>query len=277
MSVLASACLNLDDAASLTTMADRARQTLPAVAKDWPASCERFNALVRDIPESERPPTLQPRDCAPYAAVAARVLKDQAVLIAYFDALGRLASNQLFTFDAAIDTDVTAIGALGASQNVASAATAAEKIGKALADVVSQGYRSHEVNSLIVNNDDAVRALADALRSIETKDYALVLANEADATKAFYESPLEAAAASKSERLVMVVAQRQYAGDRLALASRKTAADQYGIAMEKLGALHAKLKDEITRKASLKETAAAIGPYVSGVADAVGAIRQEIK
>lgn len=276
LSVSAAACLNLDDVASLTVLADRARQTLPPVVKDWPVSCERFNSLVRDIPGNERPPTMQPRDCAPYATLADHVLEDQRVLIAYFDALGKLASNDLFTFHTAIDTNVTAIGTLGASPNVASAATAAEKIGKVLADAITHGYRSHEVNSLIINNDDAVRTLTGALQAIATKDYAIVLANEADATTAFYESPLAAASASGSERLVRIVVQRQYARDRSALASRKTAAEQYGKAMDTLAALHAKLKDEIARKASLKEMAAAIGPYVSGVADAIGAIKQEI-
>src|SRR5260221_14244690 len=79
-------CLNLDDVAALTKTADSAQQTLPAVVKDWPASCDRINGLVQNIPANERPASMAPEDCAPYKAVSDHLAKDQAVLIAYFDA-----------------------------------------------------------------------------------------------------------------------------------------------------------------------------------------------
>jgi hypothetical protein len=274
--MLTVACLNLDDVAALTKTADLAQQTLPLVVKDWPDSCARVNALVQNIPAAERPPTMVPQDCAPYRAVARHLVKDEAILIAYFDALGKLSSNTLFTFDKKIDSDVKAIDKLpGLSDKIAGAATAAEQIGKAVADAVTRGYRARKVNALIENTDDAVHQLTADLQDIVTRDYVLQLANESNALDAFYKSPI--AAASSSERLALVLVQRQYSGDTAALAARKSAAENYGRVMNNMAALHAKLKADVVRKASLAEIAAGLGPYVSDVQDAIGAIRQEIQ
>lgn len=271
-----SACLNLDDVAALTKTADAAGQTLPAVVKDWPASCERINALTHDIPANERPAEMQPQDCAPFTSVSNHIVKDEAVLIAYLDALGKLASNNLFTFDKKVDTNVAAIGRLpGLAKKVSDTTVAAEKLGKALADIATRGYRSRTINALIVQTDDSVRELTTDLKEIVTKDYAIQLANEGAVLDAFYQSPIASVAAS--ERLALVIVQRQYAGDKMALASRKSAAENYGKVMDNLGDLHQRLKTAIARKASLTEIAAAVAPYVSSANDAIGAIRQGIK
>jgi hypothetical protein len=275
-STWASACLNLDDVASLTKAAEGARQTLPPVVNDWPASCDRINTILASIPTGERPATLQAQDCAPYKATAAHLLKDQAILIAYFDALGKLASNSLFTFDARIDTDISAVSAMpGLAQKVGSTTTAAQTLAKALADVATEGYRTHALNSLIVRNDAAVQSLANALKAIVTNDYVIQLTNEAEIMRAYYESPMEAQA--KAERLVLLLVQRQYRADQSTLAAHKVAAETYGSVMDSLSTLHSKLKIEIERKASLTETAAAIGPYVIELAKAIRTLQQEIK
>ena len=274
--ITTAACLNLDDVASLQKTADSAKDALPLVVRDWPDSCARINVLVQDIPAAERPPTTTLPDCEPYKAVARHLVNDEAILIAYFDALGKLSSNSLFTFDKKIDSDVKAIDKLpGLSTKVANAATAAERLGKALADAITRGYRARKVNTLIENSDDAVRQLTADLKAIVVGDYKEQLANETNVLDTFYRSPI--AAMAPSERLTLVLVQRQYSGDTAVLAARKSAADHYGTVMDKLADLHARLKADVVRKASLTEIAAGLGPYVSDVQDAIGAIRQEIK
>src|SRR5215470_17277511 len=86
--LLLAGCVNLDDIAKLTKLADSAQQALPPIVADIPDSCRRSNSLLRNIPASERPANLVEQDCAPFQDVADHVLKDQNVLIAYFDALG---------------------------------------------------------------------------------------------------------------------------------------------------------------------------------------------
>jgi hypothetical protein len=281
-----SACLNLDDAAALTKTADAANQTLPVVVRDWPASCERINALTQDIPANERPAEMQPQDCAPYKSVSDHIVKDEAVLIAYFDALGKLASNTLFTFDKKVDTNVAAIGKLpGLAKQVEAATTAAEKLGKALADLATRDYRSRKVDSLIQEADDSIRELTTDLKDLVAKEYAIQLANEANVLDTFYQSPIRAATGgvrpapehSSSERLSLILVQRQYSGEKGALVSRRTAAENYGKVMDSFASLHAKLKADIVRKATLREIAGGAAPYVSSATDAINAIREAIK
>jgi hypothetical protein len=47
-------CIDLDNVAQLTKLADSAQQTLPAVVADIPASCQRQNLLLNDIPSTDR-------------------------------------------------------------------------------------------------------------------------------------------------------------------------------------------------------------------------------
>jgi hypothetical protein len=276
--IAASGCLNLDDVAGLQKMADAAEQSLRPVVSDFPESCKRQNSLVNDIPSAERPATLKPDDCKPYQDVAEQVSRDQGALIAYFDALGKLASNTPFTYDKKIDTNVAAIGKLpNLSKNVVAASSAAQKLAKDLADIATRRYRSREVNALIEQSDVSVHELTSDLKKVITEDYALLLRNEADVLSAFYDSPIAQAAASKSERLTLVLVQRQYNGDTAALVARQSAAVNYGKVMDSMAALHAKLKAKIHEKAGLRELAKDLAPDITSVKDAVGQLKQELK
>lgn len=96
-------CVNLDDVAGLTKLADSAQRTLPPVVADIPASCQRQNSLLNEIPNEERPASLQVQDCKPYQDVADHLSKDQNILITYFDSLGKLAANAPLSYDKNID------------------------------------------------------------------------------------------------------------------------------------------------------------------------------
>lgn len=208
--------------------------------------------------------------------MADHVTKDQTILIAYFDALGKLASNTPLSYGKTIDANVATIGKLpGLSKDTITASNAAQKIGKVLGDAVTQAYRQRKVRSIIENTDDAVQELTSDLKNVIAVDYIGILANEREAIDAYYGSPI--AAAGKSQRLVLVVVQHQYDGDLMALQSRKNAATAYGKVMVDLAALHAKLKQEAEKKASLRDIAKEVGPNVSDLKDAISAVRTELK
>jgi hypothetical protein len=58
-------CVNLDDVAGLTKLGDSAQRTLPTVVADIPASCQRQDSLLNDIPIPERRlTTVRPRRAA---------------------------------------------------------------------------------------------------------------------------------------------------------------------------------------------------------------------
>ena len=269
-------CVNLDDVAGLTKLADSAQQRLPIVVADIPMSCQRQNSLLNGIPAGERPANLEVQDCKPYQDVADHLSKDQNVLIAYFDSLGKLASNSPLSYDKNIDTNVATVGKLpDLSQGTIAASSAAQKIAKVLADAATKAYREHKVNSIIENTDGAVQELTTDLKKVVANEYTGILSNESAALDAYYQGPM--AAAGKSERLALIVVQRQYDGDTATLQSRRNAAIAYGKVMDNLASLHGKLKAEAIKKASLRDVAEQIGPDIANLKDAISELQTRSK
>jgi hypothetical protein len=254
-------CVNLDDAAGLSTLSAEARISLPRVSNDVAGTCARQNTLFENTPPPERPPAEQAQDCKPYQEIADHLAKDESVLAEYFDALGKLASNEPMSYDAAIDANVTATGANSSlSANTASAGNAAQSILKSLADAVTRGYRQKQLTQLIQQNDPAIQSLTQALKKVITVDYALLLSNEELSLDNFYQGPM--ASAKPNERLTLILVQRQYAHDKSAMQSRKEDIAAYGKIMDDISALHAKLKQESDRKASIVEISKQVRPLV---------------
>src|ERR1051325_3709057 len=271
-------CTNLDDVAQLTKLADSAQQTLPPVIADLAASCERQNHLVSDIPDNEKPPGMALQDCKEYQDVADHITKDQAVLIAYFDALGKLAANMPLSYSSNLPANAAAIGKLpNLSAHAVAIHTAAQNIGKILADAVTKSYRQKKVDALIQQTDGDIQELAGDLKKVVVEDYAGILSIESLTLDTYYKSPMEAAIAARSERLALIVVQRQRDGDISALDSRNAAAMNYGQVMDKLAALHAKLKQEADKKASLREIGEQVGPLVSDLKDAISKLQAGLK
>jgi hypothetical protein len=254
-------CVNLDDAAGLSKLSGEARISLPRVSNDVAGTCARQNILFENTPRAERPPAAQAQDCKPYQEIADHLAKDESVLADYFDALGKLASNEPMSYDATIDANVTATGANTAlSANTAAAGNDAQSILKSLADAVTGGYREKQLGQLIQQNDPAIQSLTQALKKVVAVDYALLLSNEEVSMDNFYQGPM--ASAQPSERLTLILVQRQYAHDKTALQSRKDNIAAYGRVMDDISALHSKLKQEATRKASIVEICKQIRPLV---------------
>jgi len=254
-------CVNLDDAAGLSKLSDEARISLPRVSNDVAGTCARQNTLFENTPPAERPPVAQAQDCKPYQEIADHLAKDESVLADYFDALGKLASNQPMGYDVTIDATVTATGANPSlSANTASAGNAAQSILKSLADAVTKGYREKQLGQLIQQNDAAIQSLTQALKKVITVDYALLLSNEELSLDNFYKGPM--ASAQPTERLTLILVQRQYGHDKSAMQSRKDDIATYGRIMDDISALHTKLKQEATSKAGIVEICKQVRPLV---------------
>jgi len=259
-----SGCVSPDDAAGLSKLSDEARISLPKVSNDIAGTCARQNTLLDNTPASERPATLKALDCKPYQQLAAQMAKDQNILLDYFDALGKLASNKPMGYDASIDTNATSISTNSTlSASAATAGKDAEALMKALADAATRGYREKQLDQLLKDNDPAVQSLTQALKKVITSDYSLMLSNEASTLDNFYQSPM--AAAQPNERLALILVQRQYAHDKTAVQSREDAVASYGKLMDGLGVLHAKLTQQAGQKASLTAIGKQAAPIVESL------------
>jgi hypothetical protein len=265
-------CVNLDDAAGLSKLSDEARISLPRVSNDVAGTCARQNTLFENTPQTERPAAAQVQDCKPYQEIADHLAKDENVIADYFDALGKLASNEPMSYDATINGNVTAIGANTAlSANTAAAGNDAQSILKSLADAATRGYREKQLGQLIQQNDPAIQSLTQALKKVIAVDYALLLSNEEVSMDNFYQGPM--ASAQPSERLTLILVQRQYAHDKAAMQSRKENIAAYVRIMDDISALHAKLKEEAAQKASIVKICKQVRPLVLSLNAALSDIR----
>jgi hypothetical protein len=268
----ANGCVNLDDAAGLSKLSAEARISLPRVSNDVAVTCARQNTLFENTPSAERPPAAQAQDCKPYQEIANHLAKDENVLADYFDALGKLASNEPMSYDVVIEANVTATRINSRlAANTATAGNDAQSILKSLADAATKGYRSKQLGQLIQQNDPAIQSLTQALKKVITGDYALLLSNEELSLDNFYQGPM--ASAKPNERLTLILVQRQYSHDETALQHRKDDIAAYGRVMDDIAALHSKLKEEAARKASIVEIDKQVAPIVQSLTTALSDIQ----
>ena len=194
------------------------------------------------------------------------------MLADYFEALGKLASNQPMSYDATISESESATRANSAlSDNAITASNDAQKIMKALADAATRGYREKQLGQLIQQTDPAIQSLTQSLKKVITVDYALLLSNEELSLDTFYKSPM--ASAQSNERLALILVQRQYAQDKIVLQSHKDDIAAYGKIMDDIAALHTKLKLEADKKASIVEIAKQVEPIVQSLKTALSDIQ----
>ena len=267
----ANGCVNLEDAASFSKLSNEARISLPRVSNDVAETCARQNTLFENTPLAERPATEQAQDCKPYREIADHLAKDENVLADYFDALGKLASNQPMSYDATIEENVAATKLNSAlSANTASAGNDAQRIMKSLADAATKGYREKQLGQLIQQDDPAIQSLTQALKKVITVDYALLLSNEEVSLDSFYKGPM--ASAQPTERLTLILVQRQYAHDKAALEFRKEDIAAYSKVMDDIAALHAKLKQDAAKKVSIVEIDKQVGPIIRSIINALSDI-----
>ena len=268
----ANGCVNLEDAAGLSKLSGEARISLPRVSNDVAGTCARQNVLFENTPQAERPATAQAQDCKPYQEIADHLAKDENVLADYFDALGKLASNQPLSYDATIDANVTATRLNSAlSANTAATGNDAQSILKSLADAATKGYREKQLGQLIQQNDAAIQSLTQALKKVITADYALLLSNEEVSLDTFYKGPI--AAAQPTERLTLILVQRPYAHDKAALEFRKEDIAAYSKVMDDIASLHAKLKQDAAKKVSIVEIDKQVGPIIRSILNALSDIQ----
>ena len=269
-------CVNLDDAEGVSKLSAEARVALPRVSNDVAGTCARQNTLFENTPAAERPPAAQAQDCKPYQEIADHLAKDENVLADYFEALGKLASNQPMGYDAVVEANVTATGANSSlSRNTAAAGNDAQKILKSLADAATNGYRKKQLGQLIQQSDPAIQSLTQALKKVITVNYALLLSNEELSLDNFYQGPM--ASAKSNERLTLILVQRQYAHDKSGMQYRKDDVAAYGKVMDDISALHARLNQEAAKRASVVEMYKQVRPLVLALNAALSDIQSRSK
>ena len=261
-----SGCAKLEEVAELSKLTESLRSSLPIVSSDIAASCERRGQLLTEIPDEEKASTDKPQDCSPFHAIADQVAVDQSVLIAYLDALARLAENRPLAYRANIAGNLTTLsGFTDVPPRVAAASTAAQKILSRLADLATGDFRAQHVEKLLETTDPALQQLTAALKDVVSSDYPILLENERTSLANYYEGPM---AARRGERLALILVQRQYDSDTASLANRFASAQAYGRVMMSVAATHAALTAE-AHSGKSKKSVQVLGSSLTDLKEAI--------
>lgn len=277
-----SACANLDEVARLDIAAADARHALPRVAADLYDTCRRRSAILARVPPDQLPPDQPTTSCAPYQALATHIAAHQAVLLDYLDALSKLASSGS-TYAKSIDTDLATVSSLTpGSANAAlfadaqTAGLAALSLTKELAKIATRRYREREIRRLILASDPSVQQLTAALRRVVVTDYGIMLDSEKTFLDSYYLAPMSAPAANTQEPLALLLVQRQYDTDLARLAHRRDSALAYGLLMDRISSVHAKLTQAANSPSNFSASVQQLSPDIDALTEAATALLVEV-
>lgn len=259
-------CANLTEVSALSSLANSANTSLPALVNDFKLTCERMNDYA--------PRTSSKRDCSVYDKIMPAVMQDQSVLTDYLSALGKLASDGAAGYPKAFESIGASFKDAGLDVHLQNAGTAAGKLAEVLANAITEGYRKRQVAKLIDNGDQYVQALTTGLAQIVDGGYKQLLDNESAALESYYQTAL--VNHSAQEPLTAILITKSWREDAAAVQVRISAANAYGKLMKSIAAAHAKLKKE-DKHLDSKDLIKELAPELGNMADATVQIQAAFK
>jgi hypothetical protein len=293
---LLTGCPDLSQVQQLDKLADAAKPSLAPIAADFKASCDRqnFYQFVPPGPLPEKPVS----SCVngdDLAKLGNNILKEQSLLIDYFDALGTLAATDASGFEKvapALDTSFKTAG-LDATQQAM--AKASGTLASSIAKLVTEGYRKEKILEILKMSDGAVQTittgLADQVASVNdltpqdagvsvkpnVTSYLGLLYNEDINLGTYYKIPLAKDHNSPAGLLLM----NQYQTTLAVQSNRKDAAVAYRKLMLALGTAHAKLLNDASagkfNKKSVEAIAKDLAQPISDISDSINTLQKDLR
>ena len=269
-------CTNLDEVAALPKLADGAKTALPLLAKDLKGSCDRQNFYANP---TDNPAVLLPCSLGdPYAKLGSNMISEQSVLLAYFDALGKLAGGSTSGFSksvSGIDANLKVAGLNTEQQKLASSAG---KLAAAIAGMITDGYKRKKLGEIVRAADDDVatlaNGLADQIDSDSKASYTQELEAEQTSLTTYYGIPI----AQATDPLGKLSAYKDWQAAREMLQNRRDAAKAYRKLMISLRDAHSKLKEEsVNNRFDAKAIAKALGPYLSDIESSIEDLQKDLR
>jgi len=277
ISLTLAGCTNLDEVAALPKLADGAKTTLPILAKDLKGSCDRqnFYADPTDNPAAVHPCSLG----TAYAELGKNMISEQSILLAYFDAIGKLAGGSTSGFSKSVSGIDANLKVAGLNTDQQQMASSAGKLAAAIADMITDGYKRKKLGEIVrASNDDVAtltNGLADQIDSNSKASYTEELGAEETSLSTYYGVPIGQAA---NDPLGKLRAYRDWQSAREKLKARRDAAKAYRQLMESLRDAHAKLKDEsVNNHFDAKAIAKALGPHLSDIEASIAEMQKDLR
>jgi hypothetical protein len=246
-------CPDLSQVQQLGQTAGAGKSSLNAIAADFKGSCDRQNGYIQLPPGDVAPPPLpcDAKTAENYRKIGDNLIKEQAVLIAYFDALGKLAGTTTSGFDGVAPNLDTSFGNAGFDATQQEMAKAGGTIADAITQLATAGYREKKISEILTGTNDAVQKATTAMANIVDPDpepstgggqniasYMGILLNEDEMIRSYYEVPLKK---EGSMSALGALFNLKYQDAVQAQNQRKEAARAYRQYMLALGDAHNKL------------------------------------
>jgi len=273
-------CVKLDQVTALAKVADGAKTSIPTIAADFKGSCDRQN-LYLHLPPGPPPVPPPVQACVngdDFEKLGANLIAEQNILLDYFDALGKLASDTPGGFQKSVKTLGASFKDAGLSSAQQTMATSAGKLASAISDMVLRGYREKKIADIVDKTDKDVtilaNGLADQVASTSVTSYLSLLNNESQLMDPYYRVPLD----KDRDSLAWVTVSRQYQQDVSQLVARKDAAQAYRKLMLSLATAHAKLtNDTKTGHLDAKKLGEDLGPDVAQMEEAIANLQKDLR
>jgi hypothetical protein len=269
-------CTNLDEVAALPKLAHGAKTALPLLAKDLKGSCDRQNFYSNPADNPTAVPSCSLGDT--YVKLGNNMISEQSILLAYFDALGKLAGGSTSGFSKSISGIDANLKVAGLETDQQKMASAAGKLAAAIAGMITDGYKRKKLAEIVkaANDDVAILAngLADQIDSDSRASYTQELGAEQTNLSTYYGIPI----AQANDPLGKLNAYGDWQSAREKLQSRRDAAKAYRTLMISLRDAHAKLKDESANNHfDSKAIAKALGPYLSDIESSIQDLQRDLR
>lgn len=263
-------CINIKPIQEFTATSLAATNQLPVVASDLSESCIRQKQYAAIREGSFDPLKLRQEaetGCAAFQASEKSFVVANKVLIQYLQTLGRLAGDDIATYDKSLDK---LAGSLTETQLVPKAQiTTINKVVKFLSGATANGWRRKQLSKAIGEVNPDIQTLLSTLSTIITNDYLQLIQSEQLAAKNLYLATIKEN--KTKEPVTILLLQQQWDREYKALEGRKKAITAYGQILTTIAQGHQLLFDKRTTL-SKKEVLNELGDHTATLVPLIGEI-----
>jgi hypothetical protein len=264
-------CANPSAVRRFATISTAAGQRFSEIANDVPGSCERrerYRLLDEWQADLDALDEQTAAACAKYTKAAPRLVGAHRVLTRYLTALGKLAADDIVTYDKSLDDFAETLGRTETLER--DGIEAAKGISEVLMEAAAGGWRRRQLGTVIEKTNPDVQTLAAALRAIVGGDYHQLLDSESEAARKFYLGKIRDH--RETEPLTAVLVYENWQKEENVIEHKRETADAYVKVLMRVAAGHQDLYDHRNELDS-KDVRKLVLEHVTAIEDLIADVR----
>ena len=239
-------CVDTGAIKKFAALATQAGDKFPEIVSDVTASClrsARYESMTDRKNLEFNPEKLNKQagaKCEEFTRLEPLLLGTHKVLLTYINTMGKLAADDIVTFDSSLDNFSKSVIATGKFDEPK--VNALQGIAKFLANTAAQGWRKKRLKEAIETANPDIQILTGALKEIVGLDYKRVLRSEKSNMDLFYEPKFDKA--DNKDPLSLIMVQKQWTNELEALKRKEEAATAYVQILDSIAKAHQELFDQ---------------------------------